>query len=71
MTMPERCQECRTLDGSCRQFVIGHPHPVCTAGYANRRRGRDDVDDLDSEDAMALDLLIPVPRRSPENVRIR
>jgi len=62
--MSRRCPECRTLDGSCRQFVIGHPNPVCIAGYPNPRREP-------VVDAPGLDLLIPVPRESPENVRIR
>jgi hypothetical protein len=60
--MPRRCPECRTLDGSCRQFVIGHPNPVCIAGYPSREP---------VVDVPGLDLLIPVPRESPENVRIR
>jgi hypothetical protein len=59
---PRACPECRTLDGSCRQFVIGHPNPVCTAGYPYARRA-------DTADLLGLDLLIPAPRRSPENVR--
>jgi hypothetical protein len=56
------CRECRTLDGSCRQFVIGHPNPVCVAGYAQRQV---------PDDMAGLDLLIPSPRRSPENVQVR
>jgi len=49
------CRECRTTNGSCRQFVIGHPEPVCVAGYAQRHV----IDDMDG-----LDLLIPAPRRA-------
>lgn len=60
----EPCRECRTLDGSCRQFVIGAPDPVCIAGYRVSQPQPDDSLDM-------LDLLIPVPRRSPENVRVR
>ena len=56
------CRECRTANGSCRQFVIGHPNPVCVAGYAQRQA---------PDDMAGLDLLIPAPRRSPENVRVR
>jgi hypothetical protein len=59
--MPKRCPECRFADGSCRQFVIGHPNPVCVAGYPLRSSTQPD----------GLDLLIPAPRRSPENVRVR
>ncbi|MGH3762541.1 hypothetical protein [Actinophytocola sp.] len=60
---PRACPECRTLDGSCRQFVIGHPNPVCVAGYAHPRH------ESPAPDLLALDLLIPAPRRSPENIR--
>jgi hypothetical protein len=60
---PRACPECRTLDGSCRQFVIGHPNPVCTAGYAHPKR------EVPDSDLLGLDLLIPVPRLSPENIR--
>ena len=61
---PRACPECRTPDGSCRQFVIGHPNPVCVAGYANPRR------ELPPEPGLlGLDLLVPTPRRSPENAR--
>lgn len=59
------CPECRTANGSCRQFVIGHPNPVCAAGYPYPRH-QPAVDDMDG-----LDLLIPAPRRSPENVGAR
>jgi hypothetical protein len=59
------CRECRTPDGSCRQFVIGHPNPVCVAGYPSA--GREPV----NPDLFGLDLLIPAPRRSPEDVRAR
>ncbi len=62
---PRACPECRTLDGSCRQFVIGHPNPVCVAGYPHPRRPVPDPD------LLGLDLLIPVPRHSPENIRTR
>jgi len=61
--MPKPCPECRFADGSCRQFVIGHPNPVCVAGYP---LGHPAVDDMDG-----LDLLVPAPRRSPENVGVR
>jgi hypothetical protein len=60
---PRACPECRTLDGSCRQFVIGHPNPVCVAGYPHARR------EVPTPDLLGLDLLIPAPRRSPENIR--
>jgi hypothetical protein len=60
---PWSCRECRTLDGSCRQFVIGHPEPVCVAGYPHPRR------QPVNPDLFGLDLLIPTPRHSPENVR--
>lgn len=60
---PRACPECRTLDGSCRQFVIGHPNPVCVAGYPHPRRT------VPGPDALGLDLLIPAPRHSPENIR--
>jgi hypothetical protein len=60
---PRACRECRTLDGSCRQFVIGHPNPVCVAGYSAPRR------EVPDPDLFGLDLLIPAPRRSPENIR--
>lgn len=62
---PRACPECRTPDGSCRQFVIGHPDPVCVAGYSTRRR------EPVNPDLFGLDLLIPAPRRSPEDVRTR
>jgi hypothetical protein len=61
------CPECRVANGSCRQFVIGHPNPVCVAGYPQRVTLSDAlVDEMDG-----LDLLIPAPRRSPENIRVR
>jgi hypothetical protein len=60
---PRACPECRTLDGSCRQFVIGHPNPVCVAGYSHPRR------EVPDPDLLGLDLLVPVPRLSPENIR--
>jgi len=71
MAMHSRaCPECRFANGSCRQFVIGHPNPVCVAGYPQRVTLSDAlVDDIDDMDG--LDLLIPVPRSSPENVRVR
>lgn len=56
------CPECRFTNGSCRRFVIGHPDPVCVAGHPLRHPAVDEVD--------GLDLLIPAPRRSPENVRV-
>jgi hypothetical protein len=56
--MSRRCPECRFTNGSCRQFVIGHPNPVCVAGYPQTP-------------VPQQDLLIPVPRRSPENVTVR
>jgi hypothetical protein len=59
--MNRPCPECRFADGSCRQFVIGHPNPVCVAGYPLHPA----IDDMDG-----LDLLIPAPRRSPENVGV-
>lgn len=62
--MNRPCPECRFADGSCRQFVIGHPNPVCVAGYPLRQHPA--VDDMDG-----LDLLVPAPRRSPENVGVR
>ncbi|GAB3437063.1 hypothetical protein [Actinophytocola sediminis] len=62
---PMACRECRTPDGSCRQFVIGHPDPVCVAGYPHPRRRPA------NPELFALDLLIPAPRRSPEDVRTR
>lgn len=65
--MPKSCPECRFADGSCRQFVIGHPNPVCVAGYPQRVTLSDGLaDEMD-----ILDLLVPVPRLSPENVRVR
>jgi hypothetical protein len=65
--MPKSCPECRFADGSCRQFVIGHPNPVCVAGYPQRVTLSDGLaDEMD-----VLDLLIPTPRLSPENVRVR
>ncbi|HEY7597865.1 MAG TPA: hypothetical protein VH969_32295 [Actinophytocola sp.] len=64
---PRACPECRTLDGSCRQFVIGHPNPVCVAGYPYLSRAVPDPD----EDLLGLDLLVPAPRHSPENIRAR
>ena len=65
--MPKPCPECRFADGSCRQFVIGHPNPVCVAGYPQRVTLSDGM----SDEMDVLDLLIPAPRRSPENVRVR
>jgi hypothetical protein len=59
--MNRPCSECRFADGSCRQFVIGHPNPVCVAGHPLHPA----IDDIDG-----LDLLIPAPRRSPENVGV-
>jgi hypothetical protein len=65
--MPKSCPECRFADGSCRQFVIGHPNPVCVAGYPQRVTLSDGLaDEMD-----ILDLLVPAPRVSPENVRVR
>jgi hypothetical protein len=65
--MPKSCPECRFADGSCRQFVIGHPNPVCVAGYPQRVTLSDGLaDEMD-----ILDLLVPAPRQSPENVRVR
>ena len=64
---PRACPECRTLDGSCRQFVIGHPDPVCVAGYPYLSRQIPDP----ADDLLGLDLLIPAPRHSPENIRAR
>jgi hypothetical protein len=61
--MSKPCQECRFADGSCRRFVIGHPNPVCVAGYPQLHPAMDEMD--------GLDLLIPAPRRSPENVGVR
>jgi hypothetical protein len=55
------CPECRFANGSCRQFVIGHPNPVCLAGYPQQPASQDD----------GLAMRIPSPRRSPENVRVR
>ena len=61
------CQECRITNGSCRRFVIGHPDPVCLAGYRRPVTLSDGLaDDMDG-----LDLLIPAPRRSPENIGVR
>lgn len=56
------CSECRFANGSCRQFVIGHPNPVCVAGYTQSPT----VNEIDG-----LDLLIPFPRLSPENIVVR
>ena len=65
--MPKSCPECRFADGSCRQFVIGHPNPVCVAGYPQRTTLTDGLaDEMD-----ILDLLVPAPRLSPENIRVR
>ncbi|MFC4853376.1 hypothetical protein [Actinophytocola glycyrrhizae] len=65
--MAKLCPECRFADGSCRQFVIGHPNPVCVAGYPQRVTLSDGLaDDMD-----ILDLLVPAPRPSPENIRVR
>lgn len=65
--MPKSCPECRFADGSCRQFVIGHPNPVCVAGYPQRATLTDGLaDEMD-----ILDLLVPTPRLSPENIRVR
>ncbi|MGB3439381.1 MAG: hypothetical protein WBA97_11580 [Actinophytocola sp.] len=65
--MAKSCPECRFANGSCRQFVIGHPNPVCVAGYPQRVTLSDGLaDDLDH-----LDLLVPAPRLSPENLRVR
>lgn len=61
---PRACRECRTSDGSCRQFVIGHPDPVCVAGYPSLRR------EPVNPELFGLDLLIPSPRTSPD-ARIR
>jgi len=55
------CGECRFADGSCRQFVIGHPNPVCLAGYPLQPAAQEE----------GLAMLIPSPRRSPENVGVR
>jgi hypothetical protein len=57
------CSECRFTNGSCRQFVIGHPNPVCMAGYTQLPSAMTDID--------GLDLPIPLPRRSPENIGVR
>ena len=65
--MPKSCPECRFADGSCRQFVIGHPNPVCVAGYPQRVTLSDGL----ADETDILDLLIPAPRLSPENVRVR
>jgi hypothetical protein len=59
--MNRPCPECRFANGSCQQFVIGHPNPVCMAGYPQQPA----VGEFDG-----LDLLIPAPRRSPENVAV-
>lgn len=64
--MSKPCPECRFANG-CRQFVIGHPNPVCVAGHPQRVTLSDALpDDMDG-----LDLLIPAPRLSPENLRVR
>lgn len=60
------CSECRFTNGSCRQFVVGHPDPVCVAGYPHVT-----LSDGLADDMAGLDLLIPVPRRSPENIGVR
>ena len=65
--MPKSCPECRFADGSCRQFVIGHPNPVCVAGYPQRVTLSDGL----ADETDILDLLIPAPRVSPENVPVR
>jgi hypothetical protein len=65
------CSECRFTNGSCRQFVIGHPDPVCVAGYPRHVTLSDGLADDMAEEMAGLDLLIPVPRRSPENVGVR
>ena len=56
------CSECRFTNGSCRQFVIGHPNPVCVAGHPQQPP---------TTEPDGLDLLIPLPRRSPENIVVR
>ncbi|MFL6123229.1 hypothetical protein [Actinophytocola sp.] len=57
----QRCPECRFANGSCRQFVIGHPNPTCLAGYPQQQASQEE----------GLAMLIPSPRRSPENVGVR
>ena len=65
--MAKPCPECRFTNGSCRQFVIGHPNPTCIAGYPQHVTLSDGLpDDMDG-----LDLPIPAPRLSPENIRVR
>lgn len=65
--MAKPCPECPFANASCTQFVIGHPNPVCMAGYPQRVSLSDGLaDEMD-----ALDLLFPFPRRSPENIRVR
>ena len=59
--MNNPCPECRFSNGSCRQFVIGHPNPTCLAGYPQQPSAQDE----------GLAMLIPSPRRSPENVGVR
>ncbi len=62
---PRACRVCRTLDRGCGQFVIGHPDAACVASHPLPRR------EPVNPDLFGLDLLIPAPRRSPENVRTR
>ena len=63
------CQECRTTDGSCPHFgsghPIGHPRPVTLSD------GLVDWADDWTDDMDGLALLIPAPRRSPENIGVR
>lgn len=55
--MAKQCPECRVTDGSCRHPHVGHPRPVTLSdGLA---------------DDLGLELFVPAPRRSPENVRVR
>jgi hypothetical protein len=65
--MPNPCPECRSTNGSCRQSVIGHPNPACAAGHPRRVTLSDALpDDMDG-----LELYIPAPRRSAENIKVR
>lgn len=60
---PRACHVCRTLNGGCRQSVIGRSDPLCVASHPLPRR------EPVNPDLFGLDLLIPAPRRSPENIR--
>ncbi|GAB1508610.1 hypothetical protein [Actinophytocola sp. KF-1] len=65
--MPKPCPECPFANASCRTFVIGHPNPVCMAGYPARTTLSDGMaDEMDG-----LDMVVPFPRHSTENVRVR